>query len=137
MKQAFSSKWKASKRPGKQRKYVYQADLHLKSKFLSVHLAKELIKKYNKRSITVRTGDKVKILRGQYKGRENKVEKVDHKNVKVFVTGIERAKKDGSKSQIPIQASNLQITELNLSDKKRKQRLEGKNKPSKSKTVEK
>jgi large subunit ribosomal protein L24 len=126
MKQAFSTKWKSSKSPAKQRKYRYNAPLHIQQGFLSTHLSKELRTKHNTRSIPVVKGDKVKILRGQFKGRENKVDRVDNKETKVYVTGIERPKKDGSKSMYPLNPSNLMITELNLDDKKRKESLERK-----------
>jgi len=124
MNKEFSTKWKASKRPAKQRKYRYNAPLHIKHKFLSSHLTKELRAKYKRRSIPVIKGDKVKVLRGQFKGRENKVERVDVKQTKVYITGIDRSKKDGSKSIIPIHPSNIIITELKLDDKKRKETLE-------------
>jgi large subunit ribosomal protein L24 len=124
MKQAFSTKWKSSKRPAKQRKYRYNAPLHISQKFLSAHLSKDLIKRYRTRSVQIVSGDKVKVVRGQFKGRENKVEKADHKNTRVYITGIERAKKDGSKSMIPINPTNLIITELNLDDKNRKAAME-------------
>ncbi len=126
MNKEFSTKWKSSKRPGKQRKYRKNAPLHIKRKFLSTHLSKELIKKHGKRNIPVVTGDKVKVVRGQYKGRENKVERVDVKTTRVYVTGIERPKKDGSKSLVPVRPSSIIITELNLADKKRKASLEKK-----------
>ena len=128
MKKTFSTKWKSSKRPAKQRKYRYNVPLHLKHKFLSVHLSKELIKKHGTRSLPVVKGDKVKIVRGQFRGRENKVERVDHKKVKIYVTGIERAKKDGSKAIQPIKPTNIVLTELNMADKKRKAVLERKSK---------
>ncbi|MBU2561296.1 MAG: 50S ribosomal protein L24 [Nanoarchaeota archaeon] len=124
MKKTFSTSWKSSKRPSKQRKYRHNAPLHLKQKFLSAHLSKELRKKYGRRSLPVVKGDKVKVARGQFKGRENKVERTDHKKLRVYITGIERAKKEGSKSMQPINPSNLIITELNLDDKKRKASLE-------------
>ena len=36
-----------------------------------------------------------------------------------MIEGIQIKKKDGSNVNVPLRASNLQITELNLSDKKR------------------
>ncbi|MFH1063470.1 MAG: 50S ribosomal protein L24 [Candidatus Woesearchaeota archaeon] len=126
MKQAFSTKWKSSKAPAKQRKYRYNAPLHISRKFLAAHLSPELRKKHSTRSFTLVKGDKVKVLRGQFKGRENKVERVDHKELKIYVTGVDRAKKDGSKSMYPLNPTNLMITELELSDKKRKASLERK-----------
>ncbi|MBT7903548.1 50S ribosomal protein L24 [Candidatus Woesearchaeota archaeon] len=124
MKKAFSTNWISSKQPRKQRKYRYNAPLHLKKKFLGVHFSKELKTKHNTRSLPVVKGDKVKVIRGQFKGKENKVERIDVMKGKVFITGIERSKKDGSKSLYPFQPSNLLITELNLRDVKRKEKLE-------------
>ncbi len=126
MKQAFSTKWKSSKRPAKQRKHLFNSPFHLNRKNLSAHLSRELRKKHGKRSIPVAKGDKVKVIRGQFKGRENKVDRVDIKETRLYIIGIERAKKDGSKSQIPVRPSNVIITELNLDDKKRKAALERK-----------
>lgn len=124
MKQAFSKSWKSSKKPSKQRKYRYNAPLHIKQKFMSVHLSKELREKYARRNFPIRKGDKVKVLRGQFKGRENKVEQVMLSKLKVYITGIDRSKKEGSKVKYPFEPSNLMITELNLEDKKRKEALE-------------
>jgi large subunit ribosomal protein L24 len=124
MKAAFSKDWKGSTQPRKQRKYAYNAPLHIASKFLSVHLSKELREKYNTRNIRVKTGDKVKVVRGTYKGRTGKVSKVSLKRTKVFVEGIEITKKEGNKSFIPIKPASLIIIELDLNDSKRKQKLE-------------
>ena len=57
-------------------------------------------------------------MRGNFKGKIGKVERVDTKATKVYILGIEVAKKDGSKSLYPIHPSNLLIQELVL-DKKR------------------
>lgn len=111
--------WRSSKSPKKQRKFLFNAPLHLKSKLVVSHLSPELRKKHNTRGLRVRTGDKVKILRGQFKGKAGKIERVNTKKCKVYITGIEFVKKDGSKSLYPVHASNLLITDLNLSDKKR------------------
>jgi large subunit ribosomal protein L24 len=116
---AWSSAWKSSKNPTKQRKYVKEAPAHVKNKQLSSHLAADLRKKYSKRALSLRKGDKVKIMIGTFKGKTGKVERVDTKKKRVFITGIELLKKDGSKTMYPIKASNLMIQELDLSDKRR------------------
>jgi len=126
MKTKFSKSWKSSKQRRKQRKYILNAPLNIKHKFLSAHLSKDLIKKYKKRSLPVRKGDKVKILRGQFKGKEGKIEKISTKKTRVFVSGIEIIKIDGTKTNYSIHPSNLLILELNLDDKIRKQILERK-----------
>ncbi len=123
MKKKFSTTWKASKQPRKQRKYAANAPLHLRKKMLSVNLSKELKKKYGKRNIPVRKGDKVKILRGKFKKKQGKVNEVKLKISKVVIENIQIKKKDGSKVNVRLRPSNLQIIELNLEDKKRIEKL--------------
>lgn len=126
MKKEFSSAWKASKQPRKQRKYRAKAPLHLRNKMVSVHLSKELKTKYGKRNVPVRKGDKVKVLRGQFKGRSGEVERVDLKKIKVYVQGMDNVRKDGGKVPYPISPSNLMIVDLKIEDKKRKASVERK-----------
>jgi len=127
MKSTFSNSWKKSVQARKQRKYQYNAPLHTQGKFLNANLSSELRKKYQRRSIRVRTGDKVKVQRGSFKGEEQKVEKIDVKLNKVYVEKLEISKKDGSKTKVAFNPSNLMITSLNLDDKKRLQKLQVKN----------
>ena len=122
----WSKSWKASKQPKKQRKYRYEAPLHIKQHFFGAHLSKELRQKYNRRSIVVVKEDKVKVIAGQFKGHTGKIEKVNLRKTKVFVSGIEISKKDGSKALYPIHPSNIIIIELNLNDKKRVSMLDRK-----------
>ena len=82
-------------------------------------LSDELKKKHNKNNLRVIKGDRVKILRGQFKGKSGKVENVNIKTKKLYIENIELQKKDGTKTQYPIHHSNVMITELNLKDKKR------------------
>lgn len=122
----WSIKWKASKKPRKQRLYRLNAPLHIKHKFLAAHLSKELRKKYGKRSIPLRKGDKIKVINGQFKKHVGKVTKVNLKKSKVHVEGADLIKKSGGKAPYPIHASNLEILELNLDDKERKKIFERK-----------
>ena len=122
----FSSTWKSSKKPRKQRKYRLSAPLHIKQKFVQSHLSKDLRKKYGKRSIGLRKGDKVKIMQGQFKKHEGKIEMIDLKKTRVFVNGVELTKRDGTKRLFALHPSNLMITELNLEDKLRQKALERK-----------
>ena len=133
VKSAFSKTWKGSTQIRKQRKYRYNAPLHIKQKMVHVHLSKPLREKHGFRNIQVKKGDKVKILRGQFKKKEGKIERVDLKKEKVYVTGVEIIKKDGSKLIQALNPSNLVIVDLNVDDKKRKIKLESKNSKSKDK----
>jgi len=120
MKKEFSTHWNASSQPRKQRKYLAKAPLHLRKKFVSVNLSKDLRKEHGKRNIPVRKDDVVKILRGKFKGKSGKITDVYLKISKVLIDGIQTKKQDGSKIGVKMRPSNLQITELNLDDRKRK-----------------
>ena len=126
MKQTFSSAWKRSTQPRKQRKYSYNAPYHTVTKFMSATINKELRKKHGIRSLSLRVGDKVKVMRGTYKGKTGNVEKMDTKKRKIHITGIEQTRKDGNKNFYPFEPSNIMITELNLKDKKRMKKTEEK-----------
>lgn len=58
-------------------------------------------------------------MRGNFKGKIGEVTRVDRNKIKVYIIGIEQIKKDGNKTQYPINPSNLMITELKLDDKNR------------------
>ena len=128
MKSQFSNKWKASTQPRKQRKFRFNAPSNVKRKFLSVNLAKELREKHGARSVKLRKGDTVKILRGNFRSKTGDVDRVDHANLKVYVVGIEVSKRDGSKAKVALNPSNLQIIELKLDDKRRKNKFTAKKK---------
>ena len=120
----WSKSWNSSKSPRKQRNFRANAPLHIKQKYLNVHLSVELRKKYGMRTVRVRKGDKVKIMRGQFGKKSGKVDRVSIMYEKVYVEGIETIKKDGSKTFYPMNPSNLMIVDLNLEDKKRKLKVE-------------
>jgi len=131
----FSKSWISSKKPNKQRKYRFNAPLHIRGSFLNVHLSKELRSKYGTRALRVRTGDKVRIMRGQFKTQEGKVEEVNVKKLKVYISKIEHVKKDGSKARYPIQPSNLLLVELNTDDKERLTNVQKEKSPKVEKVV--
>jgi large subunit ribosomal protein L24 len=133
MKKEFSTTWKSSKQPRKQRKYLANAPLHIRKKFVSINLSKELRKKHSKRNMSVRKGDVVQIMRGKFKGKKGKVTEVKLKISKILIEGIQVKKQDGSKVGVRMQPSNLQIIELDLEDRKRNKILERKIKTGKSK----
>ncbi len=129
----FSKSWKSSKKPRKQRKYRAKSPLHIKQKFIHIHLSKELKEKYNTRSLMPKKGDKIKIVRGEHKGKIAKINKISLKKSKIFVEGIEMVKKDGNKSMVPIEPSNAILVDYNIDDKQRKKIIERKKKKIKVK----
>jgi large subunit ribosomal protein L24 len=119
----FSKEWISSKKPKKQVKYRANAPLHIKRKFMAAKLSDEAAKKHGIKRIEVRKGDKVRIMRGQFRGKTGKVSRASLIKTKIYVEGIERAKTEGSKAFYPIHPSNVMIIELNTDDKKRLKRV--------------
>lgn len=110
----------SSKNPGKQRKALFNAPLHKRQKLIHAHLTKELRKQYKKRNLGLRKGDEVKILRGDFKGKNGKITKIDLKDVLVYVDGMKRKKTTGEDIEVAFQPSNIMITNLSMDDARRK-----------------
>ena len=105
--------------PRKQRKALYTAPLHIRRKIMSANLSKDLRADIGKRSLPIKVGDKVQVVRGDFKGHEGKVESVDAKRYKVTVEGVTLSKPDGNAVLLPIHPSNLMIIEADLKDERR------------------
>ncbi|MBL7206571.1 MAG: 50S ribosomal protein L24 [Candidatus Aenigmarchaeota archaeon] len=119
MKQKFSKEWKSSVQPRKQRKYRYNAPLHIRHKFLSAHLASNLRERFKRRSLPLRKGDDVEVMRGSDKGLKGSVDRIDLKKAKVYIDSIKVKKVDGSEVHRPIDPSNLRIVDIKTDDKMR------------------
>ena len=90
---------------------------------VKVHLNEELRKEHKTRNFPVKSGDKVKIRKGSFKGTVGKVLAIDRTKATLEIEGAERAKSDGSKVKARIKANNAEIIELDVSDKWRKKAL--------------
>ncbi len=130
MKKEWSNVWVSSKQPRKQRKYLHNAPLHVKHKLLSVHLAPVLRERYGTRAVSLRKGDKVKVMRGSSKGFNGTVDRISLKKLEVFIEDLKVKKVDGTEVLKSMKPSNLMITELNTDDKKRQAKLLRGGKPS-------
>lgn len=117
-----------SKKSRKQRKFLFTAPLHLRRKFLASHLSKELREKYKTRSMPIRKGDEVLIMRGEFKNRQGKISRINTKKYKAYIEGVTRKRTTGVEVQVPIHPSNLKIINLNLEDKRRARILERRSK---------
>jgi large subunit ribosomal protein L24 len=111
-------------KPRKQRYMLYNAPLHKKRKWISSHLAENLLLKYDRRSLPVVKGDTVKVMRGNYRGHEDKISKVNVRDQTVEIEGVTITTAKGTKLAKPIDASTLLITKLNITDKWRRKKLE-------------
>ena len=126
-------------KPGKQRKMLYNAPLHLRQKIMAAHLSTELIASKGIKSLPLRKGDTIQVIRGDNKGFEGKISRVDLKRYRIFIEGLTREKVDGTNIFVSVHPSKVIIKKLNLDDKWRKAIIERKRplKPlKKEKTVE-
>jgi large subunit ribosomal protein L24 len=88
------------------------------------HLSQELKERHGRRAARPRVGDTVRIVRGEFKGIEGKITRVDSGIGVVNVEGVTREKLKGGTSPVPIRSSNVMVTSLVLVDKERKKKLE-------------
>ena len=119
---------KALTKPSKQRKRIYNAPDQIRYKLFAAPLSPKLSSQHHINSIPVRTGDTVRVMRGDRRGFEGKISRLDKKRYGVYVEGLNREKVDGSSSPISIHPSKVMITNLKLDDKWRKKILERKKK---------
>ncbi len=116
----------ASAKPRKQRKFRYSAPLHARQHFLHVHLSKEARQKLGiikTRAVQVSKGDTVKVMSGSKKGTTGKVTAVSLRRGAVYIDSYTKKNAKGKEYGVPISASNVYITDLNLADKVRAAKL--------------
>jgi large subunit ribosomal protein L24 len=113
-------------------------EMKRKSNNICSNLSNNLKKEYNTKSLRIVKGDTVKIMRGEYKGVEGKVEKLNTVKGRLSIEGVQREKIKGGQVKVQIHASNVRITSLHLDDKYRKNKIgnqEQINKSSRKQTV--
>jgi len=119
MKSEFSKTWNSSKQPRKQVKFRANAPNHIKRTFMGATLDKKLREKFGMRSIEVKKGDEVKIMRGKFRGKQGKVGNVDVKHTRIEVDGVQRSKAGGEKLVTWFHPSNVKIIILDEKDNRR------------------
>ena len=101
----------ASKRRA-QRKLQLGAPSSVKRKLMSSHLNKSLRDQYKIRSLPIKRGDEVKILKGKGKGKTGKVVQVYRKRNVIYVDKITREKQNGQSVFLPIRPCHCIIEKL-------------------------
>jgi large subunit ribosomal protein L24 len=108
------------KKPTKQRKMLYEAPAHLRHKRLAAHLSPELRSSHRTKSFPVRSGDTVQVVRGDHKGVEGKITRVDLSKYRIYVEGLTREKVDGTTINVAIhQKSSLHVSILTTNGERR------------------
>ena len=116
---------------------LFNAPAHIRHKLMSAPLSNELAASRGAKTLPVRKGDTVRIQRGDNKGFEGKISRVDLKTYRIYLEGLTREKVDGTNIFLPIHPSKVEIRNLNLDDKRRKDTLARKQAIEKPETKEK
>uniref|UniRef100_A0A2P2IDE6 60S ribosomal protein L26-1 n=1 Tax=Hirondellea gigas TaxID=1518452 RepID=A0A2P2IDE6_9CRUS len=119
----------------KSRKAHFTASSTARRKIMSSMLSKDLQKKYNVRSVPIRKGDEIQVIRGTYKNRDGKVTTVYRKKFLIHVERVTREKNNGATVNVGLHTSKVMITKLHL-DPDRKRLLERKNRGDKGRAPE-
>ncbi len=114
-----------SSKPRKQRFFRYNAPMHVRQHFVHSHIDKSLKAKLGikRRSVQISKGDTVKVMAGSKKGTSGKVLSVSLRTGKIRIDSLVKKTAKGKEFNIPISASCVYITDLNLSDKMRAAKL--------------
>jgi len=113
-----------SEQPRKQRNDDAAAALHERHAKVRATLSQDLREEYDQRNVRVNEGDTVEVLRGDYAGEDGEVIDVDLSETTVLVEDVTVEAADGEEVPRPLDASNLRVTDLDLEDDLRQDRLE-------------
>lgn len=100
---------------------------HQRDRMISAPLADSLRELYKKRTARIVKGDSVKVMRGEYKGVEGKVERINTELGTLNIEGVQREKIRGGQVKVPIHASKVMLINLKLDDKYRAGKIQGEN----------
>ncbi len=101
-----------SKKPGKQRKALYNLKNHQKSKLMTTRLADYLTEEYGIKKLPLRVGDQVKVTVGEFKDFEGEVIEIMRKTQRVRIKECAFEKVDGTQFHPSIHVSNLVISKF-------------------------
>ena len=113
-----------TRQPHKQRAQTRNAPLHERHKQVRARLADDLREEYGRRSVRVNEGDTVEVMRGDFDGERGDVVEVDLSDAVIHVEDVTNETVDGEEVARPLDASNVRVTSLDLSDDRRRARLE-------------
>lgn len=129
----------ASAKASKQRKRHFNAPAHKVHRQFTVPVDGAFAKYPNIRRATIHKGDKVEIDRGQgeaggytdkdslVNGVQGKVSRVDYKRHLVYIEDLKQRKRGNKVAERPIDPRNVTILTFDVTDKRRKAKLDAMN----------
>ena len=120
-----------SSKARKQRRFRLTAPAHATQHFVRVGLDRQLAKKLGikRRTVQLSKGDSVAVVSGAKKGKSGKVIRLNMRRGFAYIDTVTRKNAKGKELNVPVYISNLKITDLNLTDKYRANKLSLKAQP--------
>lgn len=109
--------------PRRQRRAVYSADSFERRLRMTVPLSRELRARFHRRSVPLRKGDTVRVMKGSYVGREERVQKMDRRSYTVTLDNVTLKSGEEKLKPLPIRTNHLLLVRLNLADGWRREAL--------------
>ncbi|MGP8073272.1 MAG: 50S ribosomal protein L24 [Thermoplasmata archaeon] len=109
--------------PRRQRRAVYNADTFERRLRMTVPLSRELRSRFHRRSVPLRKGDTVRVMKGSFVGREERVAKIDRRGYTVTLDNVTLKSGEEKLKPLPVRTNHLLIVRLNLADAWRRESL--------------
>ncbi|MGA8663470.1 MAG: 50S ribosomal protein L24 [Thermoplasmata archaeon] len=110
--------------PRRQRRAVYNADTFERRLRMTVPLSRELRSRFHVRSVPLRKGDTVRVMKGSFIGREERVAKMDRRSYTVTLDNVTLKTGEEKLKPLPVRTNHLLIIRLNLADAWRRKSLQ-------------
>ncbi|KAL6122373.1 rpl24p [Nucleospora cyclopteri] len=107
---------KVSLKRGKQRKRHFNSKGKERMKKISASLSKDLYKEIGIKRTIIQEGDVVLVKVGKFKGKTGKVTAIVLEKLKIHIEGCTINKSTGGTAFVPIDPSNVRITELAMNE---------------------
>jgi ribosomal protein uL24 len=107
----------------KQRKRLFNLPNHKRNKLVHAKLHEDMVMEHGIKSLSIRMGDAVLVVRGEFRDMEGKVSKIDRQKSQIFIDGASIEKSSGTTYDIPIHPSNVVITKIEVKKDKWRQKM--------------
>lgn len=114
-----------SGKPRKQRFFRFNAAMHQRQHFVHAHIDKALRQRLGVgvRAVQISKGDTVRVVSGKNRGKSGKITRVDMRKGRVYIDSLKRKNAKGKEFDVPTASSSVYITDLNLADRYRADKL--------------
>ncbi len=118
-----AKKKRKTKSKRKQRKRFFNLPNHKRNKIVHAKLHDDMVMEHGIKNLSIRTGDAVLVVRGEFRDMEGKVSKINRQKSQIFIDGASIEKSSGTTYDIPIHPSNVVITKIEVKKDKWRQKM--------------